>query len=459
MRRPSRPWRAGSGAAWRRGGRLLPLAPLLITAACAPAYGPLPALCSDGGACPEGYDCIHGVCALPGTAVPITVAHVDHLRSADLRLIPQSNGVLVVWETYQYSGLRQRLRAARVTADGTVSPVMDLVTSFEADPSSVEPFFDVIARSDQELLIGIVATPLPSDKASELRLMVYRSALPPPGQEAANAVEIPVWSEPKRVQTIGYGTSESMKMFVREDHVELGCVRSFSGMVSGSPKIVSELAVYRLGLDGASLGAPTYYPMRSDATTAAGVVAAFATREAAWWVFDDVRPSALRVPSKGPTAEIDLPRLSMAMSATASSLWYLRPSARTGAQLPTDPVIGDAAVQRLDASQGSPSASFQDIKVTGLPTVRDAPRPAWIPRDGKTGLLLTPGAELESPTLTVYSVDPFLGNLTELAPIERFSTSKIGATAAVLVGGQLFVAWLDAEQGGETIRMAVVPEP
>ncbi|HLM72318.1 MAG TPA: hypothetical protein VK459_06495, partial [Polyangiaceae bacterium] len=104
-----------------------------LTSACAaPELGEIPARCSDG-ACPEGYACIHGVCARPGTPIPITVASLSQLLGRDLRVVPQGQTALVTWQTYAYSEEGQRFMGARVRADGAVSQRMELVSSFVAD--------------------------------------------------------------------------------------------------------------------------------------------------------------------------------------------------------------------------------------------------------------------------------------------------------------------------------------
>lgn len=438
----------------------------LLAGACgAPEYGELPARCADG-RCPEGFACIHGVCAAPGTAVPITVARVHYLRGLDLKLIPQSSGVLVTWQTYAYSPGGEAFVGARVTPDGAVSPTMGLVTSFVANEGTVEPYYDVLALSDQDLLLSVSASPLPGDASPSARLLTYRVRLPPKGQEAAGPRFEAAWSGEARLETVGYGAVSRPKLLARGDRVELGYVRSRTDTSGAAPKIVGELAVFPLDLDGARRGEPAIYPARDGLTVAVGVLSAFARGGAAWWVLDDVRPSALLLPDAGDAGVVPLERLAVAIDAGPSSLFYVDPSARTGDKLPTDPVSGDAWLRRVDASpaQGGAAWSFDDAALGGLPTVRDAPRPAWIARgqgnDGdRPALLVTPGADVDAPALSVYTVDPAGGGAALATRIERLSSAPVGAIEAAVVGGKLYVAWLDVAEDASMIRMAVVPEP
>jgi hypothetical protein len=90
--------------------------------------------------------------------------------------------------------------------------------------------------------------------------------------------------------------------------------------------------------------------------------------------------------------------------------------------------------------------------------MRDTPRPAWVERPGKAPILVTPGTELGSATLGVFTVDVATGKATAAARIDRFATNDIEAVAATVVAGNLFVVW--AETAAQTsIRAAVIPEP
>ena len=94
-----------------------------------------------------------------------------------------------------------------------------------------------------------------------------------------------------------------------------------------------------------------------------------------------------------------------------------------------------------------------------LPGLRDSPRPAWIAREGKPAILVTPGVDLASPSIEVRLVDPETGSGSVAATIERFSSAPIGALGAALVGGKLYVTWVDTTEGAATIRAAIVAEP
>lgn len=339
-----------------------------LAGACAsPEYGELPARCSDG-ACPEGYDCVHGVCAAPGAAVPITVARMDYLRGMDLKLLPQSSGVLVAWQTYAYSSGGEAFLAARVSPAGAVSAPMGLVTSFVANEGTVEPYYDLLAISDEDLLLAVSASPLPGDESPSARLLTYRVTLPPAGQEAEGPRFEAAWAAEERMETVGYGAVSRPRLLARGDRVELGYLRSRTDTSGAAPEIIGELAVFPLGVDGAQLGAPRLLRARDGLTVAVGVVSAYAREGAAWWVLDDVRPSAVLVPDAGEPGEVPLGRLAVAVDAGPSSLVYVDPSARGGDKLPTDPVSGPASLRRVAAS---PPLPVENTKVSsGLTVVR-----------------------------------------------------------------------------------------
>jgi hypothetical protein len=424
----------------------------------------MPARCSDG-ILHEGYDCIHGVCAAPGTPIPITIAQVENLRGVDLKLVPQQGSAVVVWQTYAYSPEGQRFRGARVTAAGEVSATMDLVTSFVADEGAVEPFYDVLPVSDEELLLAVSASPLPDDASPKARLLTYRVRLPPAGQEARGGQFEAAWGAEERMETAGYGAVSRPKLVARGNGVELGYVQTKVLDNGMSGEVIGELMLFQLAMDGRlDEGVPVNplaFPARDGQAVAVGVTAGFARGEATWWVFDDVRPSAFLVSDAGLRAEEPLARLGIALDATDASLLYLEPSERTGDKLPTDPVSGAAALRRVDAvpDPGGMTFTFSDAPLGEVAPVRDAPRPAWISREGQPALLVTPGASIDAPALLVYRVDPAIGAATEAARIERFSSAQVGATEAVLAGGRLFVAWIDVSETAATIRMAAIPEP
>ncbi|EYF02161.1 Hypothetical protein CAP_7372 [Chondromyces apiculatus DSM 436] len=430
------------------------------TACTAPEYGALPALCSEG-TCPEGYDCIRGVCAEPGTSVPITVTRVENLRGEDLKLIPQSQGVLVVWQTYAYGPEGQRFRGARVSADGSVGPTMDLVTSFVADEGSVEPFYDVLGVSDEDLLLAVSATRLPEDDSPRARLLTYRVRLPSWGNETRGVQFEAAWPGEERLDTAGYGAVSRPKLLARGDRVELGYVRTREPETEPEAGVIGELGVFLLGLDGAQQAPATFSRVRRGQSVAVGVAGAIAREDAAFWVLDDVRPSAVLFAGGGAPSELRLGALGMAVDATTRTLLYLQPSERGGDKLPTDPVAGEAELRRVDAtlSGGDPPFALSDTPVGTLGQVRDTPRPAWVAREGRPALLVSPGASINAPSLQVHTVDPESGVATLVTRIERLSSTNVDATAAVVAGGSLYVAWTDVTESAAVIRMAVLPEP
>lgn len=424
----------------------------------APELGDLPARCSDG-ACPEGYSCIHGVCARPGTKVPITVAELSQLRGVDLRVVPQASTALVVWQRYAYSEAGQRFVGARVGADGSVSQEMALVSSFVADAESREPFFDVVATPDGDLLLAISAPPLLGDLSPEPRLITYRATPPPEGQEGSGVQFGAAWSDVRRMTTIGYGAVSKPKLLVREGLVQLGYFQTKSDEVQ--QETIGELFVIDLNMDGEPVfSEPVAYPARKGLPVAVSVEAAFEGTTGTWWVLDDERPSVILFTNTGTPIEASLERLAVGGQVEGSSLMYLRPSARTGQKLPSGPVSGSAALHRADhvLAGGPPEGIVMTAAVKELPAMRDTPRPAWVARPGKAPLIVTPGSELGAETLGVYAVDLASGQASEVARIERFATSDIDAVAATVVGGNLFVTWAETAST-TTIRAAVIPEP
>jgi hypothetical protein len=435
----------------------------IAAAGCtAPSFGDMPARCADG-ACPEGYDCIHGVCALPGTPVPITVATEQfYMRGSDMRLIPQATTALVVWETYPYSTEGQRVVGARVAASGEVSPRMELVGSFVADPGSVEPYFDALAMPDDRLLVAISAPPLPDEGSVESRLITYRVELPPEGQEAVQAPAYEsAWADEKHMSTVGYGAVSSPKLVPHANRVDLGYVRSrTAGDASGGFETIAELAIFALGNDGGLLAdEPTILPARAGLTVAVGVADAFRFDGGTWWILDTERPSAVRAPDAGESAEVKLGRLAIPVAADPSSLTYIEPSARTGDKQPTDAVQGAAELRRVAAPAiGDPAAPMTQV-LGELPTIRDTPRPAWISRAGAPAILVTPGEAVDAPEIGIYLVDPANGTAKRASSIPRLSSLTLEAVRAQLIGGQLFVAWVETDLTSSTIRLAIVPEP
>lgn len=450
----------------------------------APVLPDLPATCSnDAPDCPEGLSCIHDVCAKPGTAVPITIASVGNLRGTDMRLVPQAKTALVTWETYAYSDEGQGFYGARVDAAGDVSPTMTLVSSFEADPGALEPYYDVLP-TDAGLLLSVSASPLPDDESPEPRLLTYRVDLPPEGSESSAPSFQAAWDAEIRMPTIGYGAVSRPKLVRSGDGVSLGYFQSLTKDVSGKAETAGELAVFSLKLDGSlAADAPVVYPAREGLTVAVGVVDAFATGGDVWWVLDDERPSVLRA-GMGGSAHSPIQRLGIPLLASGDDLTYLEPSKRAGEGLPDDPVSGPASLRKLTlplvpgggggtggsgaggagggggsgtgSGGGAPAA---DEVIAKLPELRDTPRPVFIPREGKPPLLVSPGADLSAPTIGVFTLDTSAGALTRVASVQRFATTEIGGLDAVVVGSHLFVAWIDTSSDAAVIRMAVLPEP
>lgn len=427
-----------------------------------PDYGELPARCSEG-ACPEGYDCIHGVCAAPGTKVPITVAELPYLRGMDLRVVPQTSTALVTWQTYAYSEGGERFMGARVRPDGEVSPPLTLVSSFEANEGAIEPFYDVLRTSDEQLLLAISAAPLAGDPAPEPRLVTYRVDLPAEGSEASGAHFVAAWKKEMRMPTVGYGAVSRPKLLAREKSgsAELGYVQARTANENGVAETIGELAVVPLNKDGSIRPAgPAYYRAREGLTVAVGVIDAFEGSTGAWWILDDARPTAVLISEGAPALEAKLDRLSIACSVEGTSLTYIQPSARTGEKLPSDPVSGPAVLHRLDhVTLGGDTPALVPSALGELPAMRDTPRPVWITRSGKPAIVVSPGSDLDAPSIGVYTVDPATGQTAPPLRIERFASSPIDALAAALVGGNLFVAWVDGGASTSTIRMAVMAEP
>ncbi|UQA59624.1 hypothetical protein [Polyangium aurulentum] len=439
----------------------LAIAAVAAAGCTAPAYGDMPARCADG-ACPEGYDCIHGVCALPGTPVPITVTTVPfYMRGSDMRLVPQASTALVVWETYPYSSEGQRVVGARVAADGAVSPRMDLVASFTADPGAVEPYFDALAMPNDQLLVAISAAPTPDDDLIEPRLITYRVDLPPEGQEAVEAPSYgPAWTEEKRMSTTGYGAVSSPRLVDRGDRIDLGYVRSLIETEQTGVETVAELSVFGLGKDGSLLAdAEEAFAARAGLPVAVGVLDVFRVDGGTWWILDDERPSSVHTFDAGGDREVQLERLAIPVAADASSLTYIKPSARTGDQQPTDPVKDPAELRRVTLPMMGDPGPHTDEKLGDLPTIRDTPRPAWINRAGAPAILVTPGKDIDAPELGIYLVDPDTGATSLASSIPRLSSVSLEAVRAQLIGGQLFVAWVETDLTSSTIRVAIVPEP
>lgn len=430
---------------------------LLLVVGCGdPSLGDIPALCSTDGACPEGYDCIHGVCALPGTPVPITVSQVGSIRGIDVRMVPQSNSVLVAWQSYSYFAEGQKFVGVRVSPEGNISKRMDLVGKFVAEDDSLEPYFDVWAADDTHLLVAISAPSLPDDPSVQPRLITYRVNVPAPGSESSPSTFEPAWGEEKRLDTVGYGAVSLPKLVDRGDSVEVGYVRSRTTQMA----TVADLSVFSMQRDG-TLKSPdaNYHPVRKNLSVAVGVFDAFRFGMGTWWVLDDERPSALYVLDAGAETEAPLARLAVPVATEGSSLLYIAPSARQGDKLATSLVSGDAELRKVTVVDAGGALQSSEVTVGKLPTIRDFPRPAWVTRQGKPAILVTPGQDAFSSNLLVYTVDPMTASWKLVQQINRFSQRLVERVHALLIGDKLYVAWLETDAETGAVRMAILPEP
>ncbi|HTJ80323.1 MAG TPA: hypothetical protein VL400_01335 [Polyangiaceae bacterium] len=430
----------------------------LVASSCSVDLGDMPARCSDG-QCPDGYDCIQGVCALPGTKVPITVGRTGNLRGVDLRIVPQSGSILVAWETYAYSPELQGFVGRRIFPDGTASQVLDLDKTFEADAGLLEPYFDLLPIDDTHALLAVTAPAVDDDPRP--RIAIYGVSLPAEHAESEGATSSRVGDE-LRVSTIGYGAVSRPRLArVGPDDVELGYVVSRATDTATSAALgvldLDATGKVRAPLPTCVTGAtPDTCPAvrLGDLPVAVGVLDAFGVGGETFWTLDDARPSVLAYDVDAMPVELALPPLAVPLVADASGVVYLEPSARGGTQLPSDPVEGPASLGRVQIATPT-----KDEHLFELPGIRDTPRPAWIPRDGKPSLLVTPGTAIDSPTLDVFQVDTTTGEAKSVATIERFSSLEVGAVGAALVDGHLYVVWFDDGDDQATIRAAVLDEP
>lgn len=470
----------------RRAPGALALLWLPLAGACsAPELGDLPARCSDG-ECPVGYDCVYGVCARHGVELPITVKHLDFMRSFDLKLIAEDSSVIVTWPSYSDSTGRDGIVGIRVAPDGSVSPPMYLVRGFATYEGVDGPRYDVLGLPGRRLLVALSAAPLPEKESAEggggssaaaaaARVLAYSVQLPPEGQEASDAQYAQAWPQEVRMETVGYGAVSRPKLVARGDGlVELGYVRTSRRNTAGNPpQIVAELAIFPMDEDGTLRGSPKLREVRSGMSVAVSVRSAFSCAGAAWWVLDDLRPSAVLVPDGDHVAYAELrlaERAGIPIDAGPLSLRYFNPSERIGNKLPSSSVSGEIVFHDVLVTppDGTSPWGFSDepldrppgsLPGSLLPVVRDTPHPAWVSREGKMPVLVTPGADIDAPELIVYVVDPEHNSAREVRRIARLSSAPLRATEAVVAGGKLFVAWLDGTDVGSTIRMAMVPEP
>ncbi len=436
-----------------------------LSFSCSVDLGDMPARCtiSPGTqSCPDGYSCIHNVCAKPGTPIPITLTTLQYLRSTDLRIVPQSDSALVVWQIYRYDIELHDFAAARITPDGNASAAMTLVSQYPANANYLEPYFDVLSPSEGELLMTMGAAP--ADDAPEPRLTQFAVHLPPLGQEAKGSKSDELWE--LRMRTIGYGAVSEPRLA----RTPQGIALSYFESLTTATDTVGDLAVFQLGTDGSRKSPPACADSsccqandckttRAGTSVAVSVTDAFVRDTNTWWVVDDKRPSFVRETAGTPTTFADgvLPRLAVPVDATADTLLLLQPSARAGNGLPDDPVQGPASLWSvtLDAAK-NPQAPK---KVGDLPGIRDTPRPVWLKREGKPSLLVTPGTDIAAPEILVYSVDASNAHATQVAAIKRYSTIPIAVVQAATINGKLYVTWLDASPDIATVRAEVIPEP
>lgn len=437
--------------------RALVTASLLGISGCGElSLGDMPALCSTDGVCPDGYDCIHGVCALPGTPVPITVAQVGPLRGSDMRLVPQSKSILVAWESYPYFAEGEKILGARVTPEGNVSARMDLVGRFVAEADSLEPYFDALSVDADRLLVSISAPSLADDPSVQPRLITYRVDLPPEGNETSPSSFEAAWGAEQRLDTVGYGAVSLPKLVDRGDSVEVGYVRSRTTAMD----TVADLAIFSMDRDGSLKAADaTYHPVRDNLSVAVGVFDAFRFTGGTWWVLDDERPTALYSLDAGAEVEAPLARLAIPVATEGSSLLYIAPSERQGDKLATSPVSGNAELRKVTVVDAGGALQVSESTVGKLETIRDFPRPSWVSREGKPAILATPGQDPFSPNILVYTIDPQTGASTRVQEINRFSSRLIKSVRALVLGDKLFVAWLETDAETGAIRMAILPEP
>lgn len=421
---------------------------------CDVEYGELPAKCG-AGECPEGYECINGVCALPGTSVPITVIELGNQRGSDLKLVALGKDVLVAWESYPYAPIGQAVLGKRLTATGELSETIVLEETWKADSGAVEPFFDLLVAGESEVLVAIASSPIDANDERP-RVRVFRADLEG-GSE-------PVWDGEVHMGSIGYGNVSQPRFRATTSGLELGY---FEARVLDG-ETVGRLAVFDLesngelssSLEDCELSDQTCCPAHvcltstrtgSVASTTAG---ALETSAGTAWIIDETRPSCMRIDTGPPTGgtEIELPTLAAAVSVDGAELLFVQPSERTGDKLPEDPVSGPATLWRQSIDVDSSPELIGE-----LPVIRDNPRVAWVDAGEDRGILVTPGADLSSPALEIHSVDELTAETTLLATIDRRSSLAVGGLRAVLIDQNLFVAWLDVADDRAVIRAAVLP--
>lgn len=443
--------------------------------ACTTDLGEMPALCPDG-ECPEGYDCIQGVCALPGSSVPARVTEIGNLRGPDLRVVPMTDSALIVWETYPYSDRGQAVRARRIFADGS-SSTSDLVldATWQADSGAVEPFFDVLPISDTQLLVAISSSPLDEGSDPRPRIGVFDVTIPSvnDGADASNVTSSFAWESEIRMSTIGYGNVSQPRFAIvsGSQKIQLGY---FEGIVD-EDGTRGRLAVFDLAQNGSLPSEPPacklvdpaccsgnacYVSLRKEAV-AAGLSAVFVDGEAITWAVDETRPSCIRPteaidPDPPVVDEAPLLDLGVPLFVDEDAVVFLVPSERADEAVPDGSITGSATLWRQTFSDTDDPPAPE--KIADLVAVRDTPRPAWIRTASSTGLLITSGDEVTSPDLHVLHLSAD-GSFEEIATIPRRSGLPLGSIQAALVGTKLYVAWLDLADQTAIVRATVLDVP
>ncbi len=411
-------------------------------AACALELGVLPARCDDGVTCPEGYDCLRGVCAQPGTQVPATIATLQFLRPGDWQLVRHRDRVLAVWERYDYERERIAIEAATIPSDGEVESPRTLVEEYPVDSDDLEPYFDVLSAPDGSLLVAVAAAPF--DGTDAPRLSLFRASLDAPVRESRWEV---------RMRSLGYGAVSQPRFAVDAGELWLGYFESFAT----EQRSGGELALF--GLDGAGeprvpldpdacAGSPSCcqaarcVPAREGSTLAVGVDRVLAESGEAWWLLDDVRPSFVRRPLDSNPATGALPRQARPVTATNKGLLALA-QGDDGVALDELPI---------DASGGL----GQPVRRGVLEGIALDPRPAWIERPGRDALV---AAMTHEGALVVGAVASASAGLRSSRPIERWSSRAVASIRALELGDRVLVAWLEEGDDVAVLRAAFVDPP
>jgi hypothetical protein len=429
--------RAGLRAVWA-----LALTTTSLLGACDPQFGALPARCSEGAepGCPEGYDCIRGVCAEPGTNVPATVERLQFVRPVDVRLVVHRGDVLAVWQRYDYESELHSFVAARLDPTGEVGPAFVIVSDYPADSDQLEPYFDV-ASIGERLFVAVGAAPY--DDRNEPRLSLFVAA----EGEGAPPVTAPVWET--RMRTLGYGAVSRPGLLAKGDGARLGYFES----EAREDQTGGALALFGLGSEGDRLNpkecaepgcclADRCEPARRGSTLAVGVQGVFEDQGRELWVLDDVRPTLLEPLGNGQAAELELPLRSIVAEFVDGVVRTLEP----------DPeAAGYRVVER--GLEGSTQARPLAL----VPTAEGAPAPAWITRPGQPAVVVAQSTDGRG--FTVSTFNTVTGELREETTVNRFAEAPVSALRAVRSDGAIHLLWLDETSEAATLRTLVVAEP